>query len=102
MKVRNGFVSNSSSSSFVVTYDELVGINDITVDDIKNDKYVIIGKYLCEGYDIIHLENDSMFYCAQKVANENKLTLEVLKNPTFNDIDYKTISYFHLSPHHIS
>lgn len=45
MKIRNGFVSNSSSSSFCLI-GELVDINDLTPEDLKENTYMTdTGKY---------------------------------------------------------
>jgi len=57
MKVRNGYVSNSSSSSFLVL-GNVVGTPQ-NIERIKFDfdkfEYVMVGKFLCEGYDLIKL-----------------------------------------------
>jgi hypothetical protein len=54
MKIRTGFVSNSSSSSFLLT-GELINIDNIILN--KNDKFVAIGEYLYDGLDIIVIDN---------------------------------------------
>jgi len=53
MKIRSGFVSNSSSSSFL-----LIG-DPINLSDIKsfNDDYVAIGKDMYEGADLIYIDD---------------------------------------------
>jgi len=53
MKIRNGFVSNSSSSSFL-----LVGTK-VNISSIKNlnNRYVVIGKSLYEGDDVFEIDN---------------------------------------------
>lgn len=53
MKVRNGFVSNSSSSSFIL-YGEKVHIKNIT--DLASANYVAVGNVeLNEGVDLIEI-----------------------------------------------
>jgi hypothetical protein len=60
MKIRNGFVSNSSSSSFIVV------CNPINKDDFDEDAFKeyckthniwVLGQYLSEGYDFFELES---------------------------------------------
>lgn len=60
MKLRNGFVSNSSSSSFVIAYDKtgiLTNPKDI-VDYVSNHlrSSIFFKSDLCEGYDVFSLD----------------------------------------------
>lgn len=54
MKIRDGFVSNSSSSSFIVNAHS-VSFNDIKIND---KRYFAIGRELCDGVDIIHVHSE--------------------------------------------
>ena len=57
MKIRNGYVSNSSSSSFMIIGKEIGNVFSGPFNlDFKNKNYVMIGKYLYEdGNDYIKL-----------------------------------------------
>lgn len=77
MKIRNGFVSNSSSSSFIVFADKIERPSDLTAEDLKNNNIRIIGKDLCEGTDFFEIKNKQMLEYAQK--NEYLRRCEWLK-----------------------
>jgi hypothetical protein len=56
MKIRSGYVSNSSSSSFVVIGKDVGNIysNNLQL-DFENKQYVMLGKELSDGTDYIEL-----------------------------------------------
>lgn len=56
MKIRSGYVSNSSSSSFVVIGKDTGNIysNNLQL-DFENKQYVMLGKELSDGTDYIEL-----------------------------------------------
>ena len=55
MKIRNGFVSNSSSSSFLILGNN-IDILDVTSSMIKEKQIYFLGKYLNEGRDIFQIK----------------------------------------------
>lgn len=54
MKVRQGFVSNSSSSSFIILGKD-VDVMSITPKMIKEKTIMVIGNSLCEGEDVFQI-----------------------------------------------
>ena len=68
MKIRKGFVSNSSSSSFVFA-GRPVKASSITENQIYKNEFIVIGKSLCEGLDIFNISTLSIlnFLKCQKI-----------------------------------
>ena len=52
MKTRNGHVTNSSSTSFVVAGNEVELENILADTEFEDRKYIAFGKQLCEARDI--------------------------------------------------
>jgi len=57
MKIRTGFVSNSSSSSFIILGKSLNSINEI---DLEKGKYIATGEWLNEGLDIFYITKENI------------------------------------------
>jgi hypothetical protein len=72
MKIRNGFVSNSSSSSFVVI-GKKVSLSDVSLDDFKNKDYMIETGYSYDG--MINI------YTSYFSKNELETLYDFLVNP---------------------
>ena len=62
MKIREDFVTNSSSSSFVIVGKD-VSFDDI---DLTQGHYIIVGKYLWDGQDIINATMPILNYIKNK------------------------------------
>ena len=59
MKVRNGFVSNSSSSSFVVFGKTLTNPEEVRLTlSVRKKPALAIGRYLSEGMDVIEVDEE--------------------------------------------
>ena len=84
MKIRNGFVSNSSSSSFVIAA-ERIDVSRLTPKDVGETTYVEGNGDMGEGHDIFVLASKSMLdfikkhrvnfinaYICAEVLSENK------------------------------
>jgi len=64
--MRLSFVTNSSSSSFIVV-GKSVSLEDI---DLSNGEYLFMGKQLCDGLDIVNIDTDILNYLKSHVHNE--------------------------------
>ena len=64
--MRLSFVTNSSSSSFIVV-GKSVSLDDI---DLSNGEYLFMGKQLCDGLDIVNIDSDILNYLKSHLHNE--------------------------------
>jgi len=64
--MRLSFVTNSSSSSFIVV-GKSVSLDDI---DLSNGEYLFMGKQLCDGLDIVNIDSDILNYLKSHIHNE--------------------------------
>jgi len=81
MKNRDGFVSNSSSSSFILIGDR-VAINTLTDKDV-GPGLIATGKYLCDGIDIFTISSTGML----KFIQDHPGPFTVYKNAIVRDGD---------------
>lgn len=93
MKIRSGFVSNSSSSSFVIL-GKYVDIDNISFDTIKTNDIYVLGHYLNEGRDIFKIKNEeelAFFKAYYKLNYNSNYDFEFINVVLFTDEDTNEI-----------
>jgi hypothetical protein len=71
MKTRSGFVSNSSSSSFMVVGEYLPIANAVETD--FDSGLIAVGRFLCEGLDVFTVKTIGMLDFIKNYPTEFKL-----------------------------
>lgn len=70
MKIRTGFVSNSSSSSFVLIGNSIL-LKDVTEELVSTNKIYVFGSWLSDGQDIFRITPE-MFKYSKLLVNGQK------------------------------
>lgn len=87
MRVRNGFVSNSSSSSFIIVGERVSSLNATSI-DLR--KLVVLGESLGDGVDFIRIDTeDELEFCRDNayLGNQAWFRVEREYNLTDGDLD---------------
>jgi len=90
MKVRQGFVSNSSSSSFLLIGEE-VNFDDLTMNDVEN--IIVLGRYLYEGQDVFDLTEELLIELHSSKYNMDEFSFyrTIAQGENYIDLTYNRI-----------
>lgn len=89
MKKRLGFVSNSSSSSFLFIGKMIDDVNTISEKDILKDTYYFFGKELGEAQDIMEIATWEDLLVIKHIFNRQDVNYDVGIEVNVENLDFK-------------
>jgi hypothetical protein len=96
MKIRAGFVSNSSSSSFMIVGKKL-SYDEITMEMIENKKLIALGPEIVEGSDVFQIKTIEQFAFLKALDNlyhgDDRKTFQILEVFAYGGEDDESVEF---------